>query len=169
MKTGCYRPTLPGSACKMSPGYFTLSPDQSESNCLRLFMGQNRRICGPVIHFQAIVIITFYKAAHVCLPDAKYRHTSTSGIQIRTRLTGHTGARDTFISLFITLDPKAVLRKKERSSEELENITKTTKTTQRHSLSSRQQQQWQPHTNRSEYHSAQAWVRRTVLQTNTHN
>lgn len=59
-KTKMLWPTLSGSACEISPGYFTHSPDQSESNCLRLFI--------------AIFIITSYEAAYVWLPDAKYRH-----------------------------------------------------------------------------------------------
>lgn len=43
-------PTLSGSACEISPGYFTHGPDQSESNCLRLFMGQSGQVWGPIIH-----------------------------------------------------------------------------------------------------------------------
>lgn len=43
-------PTLSGSACAISPGYFTRSPDQSESKCLRLFMGQSGQVRGPIIH-----------------------------------------------------------------------------------------------------------------------
>lgn len=63
-----------GSACDISPGYFTHSPDHSESNSLRLFMGQSGQVRGSNNLSRAIFIITSYKAAYVCLSDAKYRH-----------------------------------------------------------------------------------------------